>query len=74
MSGYLGNVPLNPSIAVSFKTLEMYRRIQLRKPSFSVEAFAKVTCDLYSVSSYDLVSVCQLTSCRFLIVAGIVPY
>jgi hypothetical protein len=48
--GFLSNVPLCPSIALSLKTLELYRRLRLRKPSFSVEAFAKVVCDLYMVS------------------------
>ena len=50
LSGYLGNKPLNPSLAISIRTLELYRRLRLRKPSFSVEAFTKVVCDLYSVS------------------------
>ena len=48
-NGYLGNVPLLPSLAISFRTLELFHRIRLRKSSFSVEAFAKVVCDLYSV-------------------------
>ena len=39
LSGYLGNKPFNPSLAISIK-----------KPSFSVEAFTKVVCDLYLVS------------------------
>jgi hypothetical protein len=47
--GLLSNVPLLPSIALSLTTLELYRRLRLRKPSFSVEAFAKVVCDLYMV-------------------------
>jgi hypothetical protein len=49
LQGFLGNAPLNPSIAVSIKTLELYRRIRMRKSSFSVEAFAKVIYDLYAV-------------------------
>ena len=48
-SGYLGNTPTTPSLAISLRTLELFRRIRLRKSSFSVEAFAKVVCDLYSV-------------------------
>jgi hypothetical protein len=56
LSGYLGNAPLNLSIGVSIKTLEMYRRIQFWKPSFIIEAFTKVICDLYSVSFYVLLS------------------
>ena len=47
--GLLSNVPLLPSLALSLTTLELYRRLRLRKPSFSVEAFAKVVCDLYMV-------------------------
>ena len=50
LSRYLGNKPLNPSLAISIRTLELYRRLRLQKPSFSVEVFAKVVCDLYSVS------------------------
>lgn len=49
-AGYLGSTPVSPSFAVSLKTLELFRRLRLRKPSFSVEAFAKVICDLYAVS------------------------
>lgn len=48
-SGCLGNTPTTPSLAISFRTLELFRRIRLRKSSFSVEAFAKVICDMYSV-------------------------
>ena len=48
-NGWLGTSPINPSIAVSLKTLELFRRLRLRKASLSVEAFAKVLCDLYSV-------------------------
>ena len=51
LSGYIWNSPINPSLAVSIRTLELYQRICLRKASFSVEAFAKVICDMYSVSS-----------------------
>lgn len=52
--GLIGNAPLNPGTAISIKTLELYRRLRLRKPSFSVEAFAKVICDFYSVSTIIL--------------------
>ena len=47
--GYLGNTPATPSLAISLRTLELFRRIRLRKPSFSVEGFVKVVCDIYSV-------------------------
>ena len=46
---YLGNAPATPSLAISFRTLELLRCIRLRKSSFSVEAFVKVVCDLYCV-------------------------
>lgn len=48
--GYIGNSPVNPSYAISIKTLELYRRLRMRKASFSAEAYAKVICDLHSVS------------------------
>ena len=48
-NGYIGNGPERPSLAVSIRTLELFRRIRLRKASFSIEAFAKVVCDLYNV-------------------------
>lgn len=47
--GYIGATPIHPDYAVSIKTLELYRRLRLRKPSLSVEAFAKVICDYYKV-------------------------
>ncbi|EIW74685.1 hypothetical protein CONPUDRAFT_159976 [Coniophora puteana RWD-64-598 SS2] len=46
-AGYLGATPEKPTIAFSLPTLELFRRLRLRKPSFSVEAFAKVICDFY---------------------------
>ncbi|KAG6884740.1 hypothetical protein C0992_005852 [Termitomyces sp. T32_za158] len=45
--GYLGTTPETPSLAMSLRTLELYYRIRRRKPSFSIEAFAKVLCDFY---------------------------
>ncbi len=49
MQGYIGASPVNPTLAISIKTLELFRRLRLRKASFSVEAFAKVICDYYMV-------------------------
>ncbi|RDX47631.1 hypothetical protein OH76DRAFT_1456691 [Lentinus brumalis] len=48
-SGFLPASPVDPSLAVSFRTLEYFRRLRLRKASYSVEAFAKVICDLYGI-------------------------
>lgn len=47
--GYMSSTPVSPSYAMSFKTLELFHRLRLRKPSFSAEAFTKVICDLYTV-------------------------
>ncbi|OCH87603.1 hypothetical protein OBBRIDRAFT_690665, partial [Obba rivulosa] len=47
--GFLAMTPVAPSLAISFKTLELFRRLRLRKPSFSVEVFAKVLCDFYTI-------------------------
>ncbi len=49
--GFLPASPVDPSLAVSFRTLEYFRRLRLRKASYSVEAFAKTVCDLYGVSA-----------------------
>ncbi|RDX50992.1 hypothetical protein OH76DRAFT_1455203 [Lentinus brumalis] len=48
-SGYLVASPVSPELAVSFRTLEYFRRLRLRKASYSVEAYAKVLCDLYGL-------------------------
>lgn len=49
--GYIENVPLNLSIVISMSISEMYQCICLRKALFSVEAFTKIICDFYSMSS-----------------------
>ena len=67
LSRYLGNKPLYPSLVISIRTLELYRRLRLQKPSFSVKAFAKVVCDLYLVSLMTLPSEYKLIVCRFYI-------
>ena len=49
LNGYLSNVPQRPSLAFSFKTLELFRILRLVKPSFSAEAFVKLICYFYVV-------------------------
>jgi hypothetical protein len=49
LNGYLGTSPERPTLAISMKTLELFRKIRLRKASFSVESFSKVICDFYEV-------------------------
>ncbi|THV01845.1 hypothetical protein K435DRAFT_654524 [Dendrothele bispora CBS 962.96] len=46
-AGYLGNSPLNPSLAISLQTLNLFYTLRLFKASLSVEAFAKTLCHLY---------------------------
>ncbi|KAG1792700.1 uncharacterized protein HD556DRAFT_1432574 [Suillus plorans] len=48
-AGFLSHVPVSPSVAISLRTLEHFRLLRLRKPSFSVEAYVKVICDSYKV-------------------------
>ncbi|KAJ3861132.1 hypothetical protein EV359DRAFT_66742 [Lentinula novae-zelandiae] len=48
-AGYLGMSPEFPSLAISLQILELYYTLCLFKPSFSVEAFAKALCHLYSL-------------------------
>ncbi|RXW20413.1 hypothetical protein EST38_g5445 [Candolleomyces aberdarensis] len=45
--GYLPTTPINPLVAISLRTLQFYKVLRQRKPSFSIEAFTKVLCDLY---------------------------
>ncbi|RXW11468.1 hypothetical protein EST38_g14387 [Candolleomyces aberdarensis] len=47
VEGYLPTTPINPLVAISLRTLEFYKILRQRKPSFSVESFTKVLCDLY---------------------------
>jgi hypothetical protein len=56
LNGYIGATPQSPSIAISLRTLKLYRRIRLRKPSFSAEAFTKVLCDLYNVRHHHIIT------------------
>lgn len=47
--GYLSRSPNMLKLAISFRSLELFHRLRLRKPSFSMEAFAKVLIDYYDV-------------------------
>jgi hypothetical protein len=57
IQGYLVTSPVDPTLAISLKTLELYRRLHCRKASLSVEAYAKVLCDLYAVTEVITCSV-----------------
>ncbi|KAJ3816761.1 hypothetical protein F5880DRAFT_1626459 [Lentinula raphanica] len=45
----LGTTPVNPSVAIALRTLELFYSLRLFKPSFSVEAFAKTICHTLGV-------------------------
>ena len=47
--GFLAKTPSVPTVALGFRTLELFHRIRLRKASMSVEAFTRVLCDYYEV-------------------------
>ncbi|KAF8196114.1 hypothetical protein BJ912DRAFT_847093 [Pholiota molesta] len=47
--GYLANSPVNPTLGISVRTLDLFARLRARKASLSVESFAKVLCDLYNM-------------------------
>ncbi|KAI0363067.1 hypothetical protein BV20DRAFT_1040098 [Pilatotrama ljubarskyi] len=49
LHGYLGTTPINPSLAISLNTLELFRCIRLFKASYSTEAFTKLVCYMYYI-------------------------
>ena len=48
-NGLLGTSPHAPIVAISFTTLELFRRCRLRCPQFSIQAFVRVLSDLHCV-------------------------
>ena len=50
LNGYMTKTPVKPEVAIGFRTLELFHRLRLRKPSLSIEAFTKVICDYYEVN------------------------
>lgn len=51
--GMLGCSPVNPSVAISLETLELYHRLRRRHGQLSVQAMARVLCDLHDVSPHN---------------------
>ncbi|KAI0072741.1 hypothetical protein K474DRAFT_1604536 [Panus rudis PR-1116 ss-1] len=47
--GYLTKTALSPSVAISFRTLELYHNIRCCKASFSAEAFGRLLCKYYKI-------------------------
>lgn len=54
LHGFLSKTPALPTIAIGFRTLELFHRIRLRKASLSVEAFTRVLCDYYEVCTLEI--------------------
>ena len=50
LHGFLAKTPVQPTVAIGFRTLALFHSIRLRKASMSVEAFTRVICDYYGVS------------------------
>ncbi|KAK7013948.1 hypothetical protein R3P38DRAFT_3206529 [Favolaschia claudopus] len=42
--------PYNPSVAITVRTLEVFRATQLRCPRLGIQAFVRTLCDLHGVS------------------------
>lgn len=49
LQGFLGVSPLQPTIAISFRCLEVYHQLRRRQASLSIQAMAKVLCSLHNV-------------------------
>ncbi|KAG1727658.1 uncharacterized protein EDB91DRAFT_1086324 [Suillus paluster] len=50
--GLTGCSPIQPTIAISLKCLELYHQICRWKPSFSVQAMVKVPCALHNTHNF----------------------
>ncbi|KAI0038235.1 hypothetical protein FA95DRAFT_1567860 [Auriscalpium vulgare] len=48
--GYLGATPHDVSSVISIRTLELYRRLRLRQPRVSIQAWVRVICDLHNLT------------------------
>jgi hypothetical protein len=62
-NGYVAKTPGKPQVAVTVRTLELLYRLRNRKASFSIEAFAKVVCDYYSVYIPLIIQLYVINSC-----------
>ncbi|KAG2151064.1 uncharacterized protein EDB93DRAFT_1240135 [Suillus bovinus] len=53
--GYLGCSPLFPTVAISIRTLAVYRQVHRTCPRFSIQAQCKALCHLHNFSdAYDI--------------------
>jgi hypothetical protein len=49
--GYISSSPINPSTAISIRTLKLFKQLRQYHPRFSVQAFTKVLCESHNVCS-----------------------
>jgi len=50
--GYLGCLPVYPTVAISLRTLAIFRQAHRTCPRFSIQAQCKMLCYLHNVSQY----------------------
>jgi len=77
--GCLASTPDFISSVVSLRTIELYRRLRLRHPQLSVQAFVKVICDLHNVRLHkvvlsDVVDTCMAAFVQSVAVARFYGY
>ena len=51
-AGYLGCTPVDPPLAFSLDTLELYYRLKRRHPRLSIQAMVCALADLHNVSLF----------------------
>lgn len=49
-NGYLSCSPLMPTVAITIRSLSLFRQIHRTCPRFGIEAFSKALCHLHNVS------------------------
>ncbi|KAI0371571.1 hypothetical protein BV20DRAFT_922327, partial [Pilatotrama ljubarskyi] len=54
LHGYMGTAPLQPSVAIGFKTLAAYRQLHRMCPRLSVQAQVRALCYLHGASDISL--------------------
>lgn len=53
-NGLLGCSPVEPSVAIDIRALELYYRLRRRHSPLSIQAMAKALCDLQNVCVADI--------------------
>ena len=49
-AGYLGCTPIDPPLAISLNTLELFYRLKCQHPRLSIQAMVRALADLHNVS------------------------